>query len=211
MQPLTKNELLPLMKSGSPGDGNLWDGRLIITPLLEESQVGDVTIDLRLGTDFLVAIQTREPSVGVIPRKDGSDLRPVETFFQETHRDFGDRFLIYPGQLVLANTFEYVRIPSNIFGFLISRSSLNRLGITISSIIQPGYAATLTLELSNRSSNVVELVPGMRVVQVFFFKTAGEAIPKVARSKYLGLVKPMTSELGRDPELSILEQVFKQI
>lgn len=211
MPPLTRDELLTLMKSGSPGDGNLWDRRLIITPLLEESQVGDVTIDLRLGTDFQVAIQTREPSIGVIPRKDENDLRPVETFFQETHRDFGERFLIYPGQLVLANTFEYVRLPSNIFGFLISRSSLNRLGITISSIIQPGYAATLTLELSNRSSNVVELVPGMRIVQVFFFKTAEEAVPKVAQSKYLGLVEPMTSELGRDSELAILKHMRRTI
>ena len=36
---------------------------LFVDPLLEDSQIGAVSLDLRLGYDFLVSILTRKPSI----------------------------------------------------------------------------------------------------------------------------------------------------
>lgn len=120
--------------------------RLVVTPILDEQQIGPAGVDLRLGTRFMVDLRTREPVMD--PSSEG---RPITTFFDSTYRDIGSRFVLYPGQLVLASTFEYVKIPHDLFGILITRSSWNRMGIALYSIVQPGYVGALTLELSNRS------------------------------------------------------------
>ena len=48
---LSKNKILEYLKIG----------RLVIRPLLELSQINSTSIDFRLGCDFLVSIQGREP------------------------------------------------------------------------------------------------------------------------------------------------------
>ena len=73
---LTKNNLLELYKNGS----------LIVRPLLSEHQFGEITLDLRLGIDFLVSIQGREP---YIDATGNPESRPINSFFQETKRLLG--------------------------------------------------------------------------------------------------------------------------
>ena len=100
---------------------------LFIDPLLEhESQVNATGVDLRLGYDFLVSIMTRRPSIELEWRDQGR--RSIGSYFQETRRDLGDVFLLYPNQVALATTLEYVCVPKNMFADVVSRSSLNRLG-----------------------------------------------------------------------------------
>ena len=61
---------------------------LIIRPLLDNSQINGISIDFRLGTDFLVSIQGREAFINASLNYEKSGS--VDTFFQETRRKVGE-------------------------------------------------------------------------------------------------------------------------
>ncbi|MGG9166168.1 dCTP deaminase, partial [Klebsiella quasipneumoniae] len=62
MNLLSKAELMQYYESAEPES-------LFIEPLLNINQIGNFTIDLRLGYDFLVSIMTRKPSIELFPSK----------------------------------------------------------------------------------------------------------------------------------------------
>ena len=74
---------------------------LWIEPLLDQKQIGELTVDLRLGYDFLVSIVTRRPYIGIA--RDNERFRAISTYFQPTRRELGERFILYPDQVVLAS------------------------------------------------------------------------------------------------------------
>lgn len=178
--------------------------RLFIDPLLDLSQLGEVTIDLRLGPDFLVSIVTRQPAIDTSQRPEKG--RGVASFFRGTRRKLGDKFVLYPGQVVLGATLEYVGLPGDVFADVISRSSFARLGIHHNTMIQPGYRGCLPLELFNHGNNPVELLVGGRIVQARLFETPGANKYQTAafNRKYLGNVRPTVSKAQLDPELETL-------
>lgn len=180
---------------------------LHIDPLLESNQVGEVAVDLRLGADFLVSIYTRRAYVSLI--KSEEKYRGVGSFFQATRRELGDRFVLYPYQMVLATTLEYVALPPDVYADILTRSSYNRLGIHLASMIQPGFRGCFPLELFNHGNNPVELVVGSRLVQARLFKTEMNADYAAGdrRRKYYGDVRPTASRAADDPDLHLLEGV----
>lgn len=200
MSIIPKDKILELL---SPEN----DNRLSITPILdEESQIGECSIDLRLGTNFEVDMRTRKPFFDPL-----SDNRPIETFFQDTYRNFGEKFILYPQQLVLASTFEYVKLPDDLFGIIFTRSSWNRLGLNISSVLQSGYAGVINLELVNNSSNPIALYPGLRIVQLVLFKVDGQAEAPYhlkSISKYVANSEPGLSSISEDRDLQLIKEKF---
>lgn len=108
------------------------ESQLIVTPLLSKNQIGQSSIDLRLGNIFKVSKLVREGFIDI-------NKKNLEKFFETSVRDFGEEFILYPNQLVLATTFEFLKIPNNIVGNIYTRSSLNRLGIQIASMVHSGY------------------------------------------------------------------------
>jgi dCTP deaminase len=149
------------------------DKKLFIDPLLEDTQISSVTIDLRLGSDFLVSVYTRKPFIGLVSHED--NFRGISSYFQTTRREFGDRFILYPGQLVLGCTLEYIGLPVDVYADILSRSSYTRLGIHINTMIQPGFRGCFPLELFNHGNNPIELVVGSRVCQVRLFEISTPA------------------------------------
>lgn len=178
------------------------EDKLIISPILDTEQLGPASIDLRIGTEFKVAINSREPVFGVIEKE-------LEPFYQTTYRNFGESIFIYPNQQVLADTFEYVRIPQTCIGQLFSRSSLIRVGLSSSSIVQPGYTGTLTVSLENMGNTALEIKSGMRIFQLILFNlSSGEgsfSYTDVSESKYIGNTGPVVSSINDDKDLDILK------
>lgn len=174
---------------------------LFLEPLLEESQVGNVTIDLRLGYDFLVSVLTRKPLISVSDTS--SQKRGIRSYFQETRREIGERFVLYPSQLVVTTTLEYLALPSNYYVDVLSRSSYTRLGIHVNTMVQPGFRGCIPLELFNHGNNAVELVVGSRISQARFFEldSEGKYIEESHKRKYYGDVRPTVSKADMDPEL----------
>lgn len=181
---------------------------LFLDPLLEANQVGDVTIDLRLGYDFHVSVLTRNPSIELI-NDEPTKRRSIGTYFQETRRDLGDTFVLYPHQVVIATTLEYLSLPTNIYADILSRSSYTRLGIHIATMIQPGFRGCVPLELFNHGNSAVELIIGSRLCQARFFRpnSGGSYLPSGETRKYFGEVRPTISRADRDKELRQLINV----
>lgn len=180
---------------------------LFIDPLLDQSQIGEVTVDLRLGCDFLVSILTRRPYISTV--KADPAFRGIASYFQTTRREFGDSFVLYPNQLALTTTLEFVALPSDVYADVLTRSSYTRLGIHLNTMIQPGYRGCFPIELFNESNNPVELVVGARIFQARLFagpfKSSyhGATTPR----KYLGNVRPTASRAADDPDLDRLARI----
>ncbi|ELC8360719.1 dCTP deaminase [Clostridium perfringens] len=177
---------------------------LVITPILSRDQIGQASIDLRLGNIFKVSRQTREGFIDI--SKDN-----IEKFFDTSYRDFGEDFILYPNQLVLANTFEFIKLPNNIMSNIYTRSSINRLGVKISSIAQPGYSGTLTLELINRSDSPVKLKCGMRIIQLVLFDVGNEGVlpyRNIKGAKYIANTEPKVSNIFEDLDLDNLNKMI---
>lgn len=195
---ISKSKIEKLLKTDTE------DG-LVITPILSESQIGSCTIDLRLGSVFKVDKRTRTAVVDPLDTR-----RPVHTFFDTTFRDMGESFILYPNQLVIAGSLEYIRVPKGLLGEINARSSFNRLGLNLTSIIQPGYAGIVPLELVNNSTNPIVLYPGIRIVQLKLFELdSTEGIETYSSSriaKYRVSSGPQLSGLAADGDFKILRK-----
>lgn len=181
--------------------------QLYIDPLLETTQVGEVSVDLRLGPDFLVSLLTRKPAVEL-----SATRRGVSSYFRATRRDIGQKFILYPGQIVLATSLEYVGLPADVYADIITRSSYSRLGVQLNTMIQPSFRGCIPLELVNHSNNPVELIVGSRVVQARLFSLDEESGYQGATGnrKYLGNVRPVVSRAQDDVDLATLRKLDGQ-
>lgn len=182
--------------------------KLIIRPLLESSQIDDVAIDFRLGYDFLVSVQSREPFINA--SLNNYNQKPISSFFQETRRKLGETFMLYPNQTVLTSSLEYIKLPNNILLELNMRSSYTRLGITISTIIQPGYCGCMSLELTNTNKNPINLTVGSRIFQARFTLLSSDSNYFNNDRKYICQVRPETSAVNQDKDLAVLHKLWQE-
>lgn len=146
---------------------------LAVTPLVDESQIDNASIDLRLGPDLIVV----KRETGVVA------FDPVEPDFRERLRDYqqyvrrplGTAFYLHPREFAIARTLEWVTIPANLSAQATARSSWGRLGLVIATatLVQPGFMGTITLELSNVGTVPIVLHVGVRIAQLSFFATSG--------------------------------------
>lgn len=81
-----------------------------------------------------------------------------------------DSIVLFPGEVILATTQEYLKMPRDVVCDLKLKSSLGRLWLnhSLSGWIDPGFEGQVTLELQNLGPYPRELVKGMRVAQLVF-------------------------------------------
>lgn len=151
---LSDGEIYKLMKEGS----------LQIEPL-DKIQIQPASVDIRLGNTFCVLEDT---SNGIIKLQDEVNYKTIVT----------DKYLLLPGQFVLATTMEYFKLPNDLTAFVEGRSSLGRLGLFIQNAgwVDPGFEGEITLELFNANRCAIELQAGYRVGQLVFAKMEEEAL-----------------------------------
>jgi dCTP deaminase len=180
--------------------------RLVIRPMLAMSQIGDLTVDFRLGTDFLVSNQGREAYIDV---SGNPEKKPVHYFFNKSRRRLGEKFLLHPNQTIICTSLEYIKMPEDVFASLNMRSSYSRLGLTISSLLQPAYSGCISLELTNSNNNPIQLVIGARVFQARFYKLDDSYQYTYHKRKYACQVRPVNSRFETDDDLSLLRFIHK--
>ena len=141
-------------------------GEIKIDPKPDMSTaLGTVSLDLRLGHDFMVYRRTARPYIDV--KDTGSFIELTETVIKED----SEPFVVHPGEFVLGATLENFELPPDLAGRLEGKSSLGRLGIVIHSTagkIDPGFKGRLVLEISNIGTLPIMLYPGMRICQILF-------------------------------------------
>ena len=137
---------------------------LVIEPVTQE-QIQPASVDIRLGNTFSVVDDT--PS-GIITLGNKIEYKTIET----------DKYLILPGQFVLATTMEYFELPDDLTAFVEGRSSLGRMGLFIQNAgwVDPGFKGEITLELYNANRCAIELQAGRRVGQLVFAKMDDSAL-----------------------------------
>lgn len=164
--------------------------RLVVTPLLLESQVGPGSIDLRLGNEFIVTHRGNLPYLD--PGKSNMGLGEKRRFEHKHYVERGDPFYLHPQELVLAATLEYIRLPSNLSGYVTSRSSWGRAGLVIATAVavHPGFTGTVTLELVNLGEVPLVLYPGLSVAQFVFFECEGGT---EYAGRFSGQISPQSS------------------
>jgi len=202
MELLHKSKIISLLESNE-------DDSLFIDPLLDNTQIGEVTLDLRLGYDFLVSSLTRKPYISV--SNCDEDFRSIGSYFQQTRRDIGDKFILYPQQVVLTTTLEYISLPQNVYIDVLSRSSYTRLGLQLNNMVQPGFRGCVPLELFNHGNNAIELVVGSRVCQIRLIKIDNDNsyIGNNHTRKYYGDVRPTVSKADTDKDIELLSKIAK--
>lgn len=173
--------------------------RLIVTPLLDPAeQIGAASIDLRLGSAF---IEARRRGADVVdPFMDAPPATPTEDRYEIP---IGESFYLHPGQFVLGATFEFIRLPPDIGGQVLGRSSWGRLGLIVATAVtlQPGFGGCLTLEIQNLGSMPIKLFPGLRIAQLMLWRTQdATAEPYAEGVKYTAPLGPESSRIGWERE-----------
>jgi dCTP deaminase len=125
-----------------------------VTPF-EENQVNAASYDVRVSDHWICP--TRDP--------------------EELH---APSIKLFPGEVVLASSMEYVRIPRDVACDLKLKSTLGRLWInhSLAGWCDPGFQGEITLELQNLGPQPFVLEAGRRIAQLIFI--AMESEPDVA-------------------------------
>lgn len=183
----------------------LTDLSLTVSPLLNEIQLGESSIDLRMGTVVMLAragAQSHVDPVAYVNRIDSNqhDLRRKK---QQKHERFDipftHPFLLHPGTLALVPTLEWVKIPQDLQGIVTARSSWAREGLNIATatIVNPGYCGIITLELANFGEIPITLYPGLRLAQIAFYKIATPAQEDhIKKSQFNGKFEPSAGDIA---------------
>ena len=180
------------------------DRRLIITPLLERSQIGRGAVDLRLGTEFLLLRRTRR--AGLDPGVDSQ--QDVDAMQERVVVPFGEKLYLHPAHFVLAATLEYLRLPDDMGAYVVGRSSWGRVGLIVATavFVHPGFRGCLTLELVNDGDSPIALAPGIRIAQLAIHRLQTPAPAREdEQEKYLAPVRPQPSQLAAEKDFDRLE------
>lgn len=125
-----------------------------VEPFIEE-HVNAASYDIRVGDDWICP--TRDPDRFTAPH-----------------------IKLFPGEVVLASTLEYVRIPRDVACDLKLKSTLGRLWInhSLAGWCDPGFEGDITLELQNLGPEPFVLEAGRRIAQLIFIRMEQE--PEIA-------------------------------
>jgi dCTP deaminase-like/Shedu protein SduA, C-terminal len=86
--------------------------------------------------------------------------------------------------LILASTFERIRLPADIMGYFVGRSIWARQGLLVitATAVMPGSIGYLTLELNNLGENAIHLQEGMSIGELYL-----QTVPASPELTLLGL------------------------
>jgi dCTP deaminase len=174
---------------------------LCIVPLIDVDEFeakGAASVDLRLGRWFRSMIQTKVTKITI------GDNRREGAVSKEHYVRFNDEFILHPGQFVIGNTLEWIRLPYDLTAYVTGKSSWGRRGLIIETAagIHPGFTGCLTLELANVGSAPIALSPGMPVCQIFFHRVTPRE--KATSTQFVGYRKPALGSIERDSVLEAL-------
>jgi len=79
--------------------------------------------------------------------------------------------VIPPGGFILAHSVEYFRIPEDVLGLVVGKTTYARCGLSIqTSPLEPGWQGNVTLSIANVSPLPVKVYANEGIAQVLFFQ-----------------------------------------
>jgi dCTP deaminase len=187
--------------------------RLVVSPLLDvNGQVKEDqgSIDVRLGFEFALVSPSSSGAVDELDEPTQLQRR-LSKLYRTEYVPFGASLVIHPHQFILAETFEFIRLPGNVIAYVIGRSTWGRLGLIVATAvgIHPGFSGTLTLELRNLGETPLTLYPGQTVAQLFFHDVE-PAIADGIPGQYSGRTTLLPRRISDDLTLKKLVSLKKE-
>ncbi len=172
------------------------NGDIILKPLVKNN-IQPASVDLRLGSDFLIydianhhILDPKNLPKNLVKKHKISSAKP---------------FILHPGEFVLATIYEETGVSDKIVGRLEGKSSLGRLGLivhTTAGFLDPGNSLKMTLELYNAGSLPLKLYYKMPIAQMAFEQLSSPAEKPYghqdSNSKYLGDKTVQFSKMDRN-------------
>lgn len=158
---------------------------LVFTPQIDQFQIQQHSVDLRLGFSFLIPKAweiTNEGRVAV--KTDHLDFDHKSMRHTLVELEEGQFFDILPGEYVAVTTLEKIKLPDDLMAILYPRSSVNRRGLSIdlTGVVDAGYEGNLLIPVRNNTqSQVIRMYPGERICQVVFEEINGAVAVKQSR------------------------------
>ena len=169
---------------------------LVITPLFDQDNAIDAdSVDLRLGAYFL--LPRALPEAYYSP-----DRSTATSLHVKVHVPLGHYLVVPAHQTVLGSTLEFIKLPYDASGEILTKSSIARTFIVVETApwIHPEYRGCLTLEIANVSNTPVLLYPGRPIGQLILLHVAREHDPdRKIGSTYFGPIHPEAPPF-RNPE-----------
>jgi len=191
--------------------------RLIISPLLDEDEQakqGQAAIDVRLGFNFCLVLASAFGSITEFQRN--SQDPAFSKLYRREFCPFGSCIVIHPHQFILAQTLEYIRLPSDLMAYVAGRSTWGRLGLIVATAvgIHPGFAGNLTLELRNLGETPLTLYPGQTIAQLFFHHVTDQDMKpskeKAKRAQYVGTVDMIPRQISSKATSRAIKKLIKR-
>ena len=152
-------------------------GDIGFTPSLEDTQWGEASIDLRLGFSFTKIRPADGITLSVaegLKTMGGARLWDTKELAKKDSFGKTERYILEPGEFVLALTYESIRVPKNLIGLVEGRSTYARMGISMHQTapwIQPGWSGPIVLEIMNNGPLHIALTPLIdKPCQLTFFE-----------------------------------------
>jgi dCTP deaminase len=152
-------------------------GKIVFDPILQESQYGPASVDLRLGFSFTKLKELHGMKISVAEGLSSLGKAGFwETMELSEDDGFGNRptFCLKPREFILAMTYETITIPKNMIALVEGRSTYARMGLSMHQTapwIQPGWSGPIVLEIMNNGPLSIELTPIIdRPCQLTFFQ-----------------------------------------
>lgn len=182
---LGRREILKRIEQYPPSDPKA----LVVAPLRKEAASDHDSIDLRLGSRFLIPYPYRAEAVQY-----GKSTKVAE------HQRLidvprGGHIIVPAHSTVLGAVFEYMKLPYDVAGQVLTRSSVARLfiGVATAPWVHPLYRGCLTLEIANASGTSIKLEPRKPIGQLVLFSVDGAEPPERGdqiEGTYIGPVGP---------------------
>jgi dCTP deaminase len=157
---------------------------LVITPRPRTKAFDCDSIDLRLGCHFLMPQMPPEPRWGSAQARGHSHTR--------VHVPLGSYFVVPSHETVLGATLEFIKLPKDLSGQILTKSSVARCFMVIETApwIHPLYRGCLTLEIANVSNTPLTIFPGLPIAQLVLIRNGNAAGPGMPEGSYVGPVYP---------------------
>lgn len=173
---------------------------LVITPRVRPEAFDEDSVDLRLGCYFLLSKRSHEPFFA-------PDQHTATSLHVKVHVPLGEYLVIPAHETVLGATLEFIKLPYDASGEILTKSSVARTFIVVETApwIHPEYRGCLTLEIANVSNTPVLLYPGRPIGQLVLLKVQRRRRGSAKlKGSYFGPVAPEPPAFS-DPEDELFE------
>lgn len=180
------------------------DGSLAFKPNLDQFQLHEHSVDLRLGFTFMIPKMWHMTPKG----RESLDITHFDKrnneYFEVVELEQGQYFELLPQEYILVSTLESIKVPNDLMAVLYPRSSTNRKGLSLdlTGIIDAGYEGQLVLPIRNNTrSQAIRLYPGERLCQVVFEELKSAVVPRPSKYHQKDIIEGVQMEKKDEVDL----------